>query len=138
MAVAWDADGYYCITGRVDDINIVSGQQHKHRRNWKRQTEHHAVSKEVYCYYPHHVKGNAIYGVCDPVMKTDNEEKSRAEIRDTVAKLSVRLQSQIRFSLKPDCLKHVPGKLCAGFWCKIAGRRNLEFGEHHNVNWSTL
>lgn len=126
-----DADGYYRITGRVDDIIIVSGHNMGTAEIESAMTEHHAVSEAAVVGYPHHVKGNAIYAYAILYEKPDNEEKLRAEIRDTVAKI-------IGPIAKPDKIQFVTGlpKTRSG---KIMRRilRKIAEGETSNLGDTT-
>lgn len=126
-----DADGYYRITGRVDDIIIVSGHNMGTAEIESAMTEHHAVSEAAVVGYPHHVKGNAIYAYAILYEKPENEEKLRAEIRDTVAKI-------IGPIAKPDKIQFVTGlpKTRSG---KIMRRilRKIAEGETSNLGDTT-
>jgi acetyl-CoA synthetase len=126
-----DAEGYYRITGRVDDIIIVSGHNMGTAEIESAMTEHHAVSEAAVVGYPHHVKGNAIYAYAICYEKPDNEEKLRNEIRDTVAKI-------IGPIAKPDKIQFVTGlpKTRSG---KIMRRilRKIAEGETSNLGDTT-
>ena len=56
-----DADGYYWITGRVDDVLIVSGHNLGTAEVEGAIGHHPAVAEAAVVGYPHDVKGNAIY-----------------------------------------------------------------------------
>ena len=56
-----DEDGYYWITGRVDDIVIVSGHNLGTAEVESALVEHKAVAEAAVVGVPHEVKGNAIY-----------------------------------------------------------------------------
>jgi acetyl-CoA synthetase len=56
-----DADGYYRITGRVDDIIIVSGHNLGTAEIENAIDEHEKVCETAVVGYPHAIKGNAIY-----------------------------------------------------------------------------
>ena len=57
-----DATGYYRITGRVDDIIIVSGHNLGTAPIEDVINEHPAVAESAIVGYPHDVKGNSLYG----------------------------------------------------------------------------
>jgi len=57
-----DAVGYYRITGRVDDVIIVSGHNLGTAPIESSINEHPAVSESAIVGFPHDVKGNALYG----------------------------------------------------------------------------
>ena len=56
-----DADGYYWITGRVDDIIIVSGHNIGTAEIEGAIGQHPAVAEAAVAAYPHDIKGNAVY-----------------------------------------------------------------------------
>ncbi|MEP1221690.1 acetate--CoA ligase, partial [Maribacter dokdonensis] len=57
-----DAVGYYRITGRVDDVIIVSGHNLGTAPIEDSINEHPAVAESAIVGFPHDVKGNALYG----------------------------------------------------------------------------
>jgi acetyl-CoA synthetase len=57
-----DAVGYYRITGRVDDVIIVSGHNLGTATIEDAINEHQAVAESAIVGYPHDIKGNALYG----------------------------------------------------------------------------
>lgn len=57
-----DATGYYRITGRVDDVIIVSGHNLGTAPIEDAINEHPAVVESAIVGFPHDVKGNALYG----------------------------------------------------------------------------
>jgi acetyl-CoA synthetase len=60
---AWrDEDGFYRITGRVDDVIIVSGHNLGTAPIEDAINEHHFVAESAIVGFPHDIKGNALYG----------------------------------------------------------------------------
>lgn len=57
-----DATGYYRITGRVDDVVIVSGHNLGTAPIEDSINEHPAVAESAIVGFPHEIKGNALYG----------------------------------------------------------------------------
>lgn len=57
-----DATGYYRITGRVDDVIIVSGHNLGTAPIEDAINEHPAIAESAIVGYPHDIKGNALYG----------------------------------------------------------------------------
>ena len=57
-----DEVGYYRITGRVDDVIIVSGHNLGTAPIEDAINEHPAVAESAIVGYPHDIKGNALYG----------------------------------------------------------------------------
>ena len=97
-----DDDGYYRITGRVDDIIIVSGHNMGTAEVESAIDEHSAVCETAVVGYPHDIKGQGIYAFVICYDKPREEEKLRAEIRETVAKI-------IGPIAKPDKIQFVSG-----------------------------
>src|SRR5258706_3628004 len=98
-----DEEGYYRITGRVDDIIIVSGHNMGTAEIESAIDEHSSVAESAVVGFPHDIKGQGIYAfvICYQKPKED-EEKVRAEIRETVAKI-------IGPIAKPDKIQFVSG-----------------------------
>lgn len=97
-----DADGYYRITGRVDDIIIVSGHNLGTAEIESAIDEHSAVCETAVVGYPHDVKGQGIYAFVICYDKPREEEKLRQEIRETVSKIIGPIS-------KPDKIQFVSG-----------------------------
>lgn len=97
-----DEEGYYRITGRVDDIIIVSGHNMGTAEVESAINEHVDVVESAVVGYPHDVKGQGIYAYVICHHTPANEEKLRAEIKDTVSKI-------IGPIAKPDKIQFVSG-----------------------------
>ncbi len=97
-----DEEGYYRITGRVDDIIIVSGHNMGTAEIESAIDEHSGVAESAVVGYPHDIKGQGVYAFVICYEKPHNEEKLRAEIRDTVSKI-------IGPIAKPDKIQFVSG-----------------------------
>jgi acetyl-CoA synthetase len=97
-----DEEGYYRITGRVDDIIIVSGHNMGTAEVESAIDEHSAVCETAVVGFPHDIKGQGIYAFVICYDKPAEEEKLRAEIRETVSKI-------IGPIAKPDKIQFVSG-----------------------------
>lgn len=97
-----DHDGYYRITGRVDDIIIVSGHNLGTAEIESAIDEHVLVCETAVVGFPHDIKGQGIYAFVICYEKPAEEEKLRLEIKDTVAKI-------IGPIAKPDKIQFVSG-----------------------------
>jgi acetyl-CoA synthetase len=97
-----DEEGYYRITGRVDDIIIVSGHNMGTAEVESAIDEHSAVCESAVVGYPHDVKGQGIYAYVICYDKPHEEDKLRSEIRDLVSKI-------IGPIAKPDKIQFVSG-----------------------------
>lgn len=97
-----DENGYYRITGRVDDIIIVSGHNMGTAEIESAIDEHSAVCETAVVGYPHDIKGQGIYAFVICYNKPVEEEKLRNEIRETVSKIIGPIS-------KPDKIQFVSG-----------------------------
>ncbi|MEO9954263.1 acetate--CoA ligase [Nonlabens sp.] len=81
-----DAVGYYRITGRVDDVIIVSGHNLGTAPIEDAINEHPAVAESAIVGYPHDVKGNALYGyiTLKETGEKRNQENLYKEINDMI------------------------------------------------------
>ena len=79
-----DKNGMYRITGRVDDIIIVSGHNLGTAEIESAVDEHPNVCETAIVGFPHHIKGNGIYAFVICQNKIMNENQLRKEINDLV------------------------------------------------------
>nr|WP_245851692.1 acetate--CoA ligase [Monaibacterium marinum] len=97
-----DADGYYWITGRVDDVINVSGHRMGTAEVESALVAHSAVSEAAVVGFPHDIKGQGIYCY---VTLMEGQEPSDA--------LLVELQNHVRTEIgpiaKPDVIQWAPG-----------------------------
>lgn len=77
-----DAVGYYRITGRVDDVIIVSGHNLGTAPIEDAINEHPAVAESAIVGYPHDVKGNALYGYV--ILKETGEDRRHENLRKEI------------------------------------------------------
>ena len=77
-----DETGYYRITGRVDDVIIVSGHNLGTAPIEDAVNEHHAVAESAIVGFPHDVKGNALYGYV--TLKDTGEDRDRDNLRKEI------------------------------------------------------
>jgi acetyl-CoA synthetase len=97
-----DEDGYYRITGRVDDIIIVSGHNMGTAEVESAIDEHPLVVETAVVGFPHDVKGQGIYAFVICSKKPEDGDKLRGEIRETVSRI-------IGPIAKPDKIQFVSG-----------------------------
>ena len=80
-----DEVGYYRITGRVDDVIIVSGHNLGTAPIEDAINEHPAVSESAIVGFPHDVKGNALYGYV--TLKDVGESRDHGNLRMEINQL---------------------------------------------------
>ncbi|HJN63149.1 MAG TPA: acetate--CoA ligase, partial [Flavobacteriales bacterium] len=81
-----DENGMYRITGRVDDVLIVSGHNLGTAEIESAMDEHENVCETAIVGYPHPIKGNGVYAYVICHNKPENEDALRIEINDLVTK----------------------------------------------------
>ncbi|MBU2877319.1 MULTISPECIES: acetate--CoA ligase [Alteromonadaceae] len=79
-----DEDGYYWITGRVDDVLNVSGHRLGTAEIESALVSHDAIAEAAVVGYPHDIKGQAIYVYVTPVAGVEVTDELTAEIRKWV------------------------------------------------------
>ncbi len=77
-----DEVGYYRITGRVDDVIIVSGHNLGTAPIEDAINEHPAVAESAIVGFPHDVKGNALYGYV--ILKDTGESRDQNNLRKEI------------------------------------------------------
>ncbi|MCC0055491.1 MAG: acetate--CoA ligase [Rhodobiaceae bacterium] len=97
-----DQDGYYWITGRVDDVINVSGHRMGTAEVESALVSHHTVSEAAVVGYPHDIKGQGIYCY---VTLMQGEKGSDALRKELVA----HVRSEIGPIASPDKIQFAPG-----------------------------
>ena len=97
-----DADGYYWITGRVDDVINVSGHRMGTAEIESALVAHPKVSESAVVGYPHIIKGQGIYCYVTLMAGQKPTEELRLELRNWVRK-------EIGPIASPDILQWAPG-----------------------------
>lgn len=77
-----DEVGYYRITGRVDDVIIVSGHNLGTAPIEDAVNEHPAVAESAIVGFPHDIKGNALYGYV--ILKETGEGRDHNNLRKEI------------------------------------------------------
>ncbi|MCK0136774.1 acetate--CoA ligase [Arenibacter sp. S6351L] len=77
-----DEVGYYRITGRVDDVIIVSGHNLGTAPIEDAINEHPAVAESAIVGFPHDIKGNALYGYV--ILKETGESRNHDNLRNEI------------------------------------------------------
>jgi acetyl-CoA synthetase len=97
-----DADGYYWITGRVDDVINVSGHRMGTAEVESALVAHPKVSEAAVVGYPHHIKGQGIYAYVTLMAGEKSSEELRKELVGWVRK-------EIGPIAAPDLIQFAPG-----------------------------
>jgi acetyl-CoA synthetase len=97
-----DEDGYFWITGRVDDVLNVSGHRMGTAEVESALVLHEAVAEAAVVGYPHIIKGQGIYAYVTLMHDIEGSDELQAELIGLV-------RSEIGAFAKPDILQWAPG-----------------------------
>jgi len=97
-----DEDGYYWITGRVDDVINVSGHRMGTAEVESALVAHPKVAESAVVGYPHDIKGQGIYAYVTLMGGEEPSEELRKELETWV-------RSEIGPIAKPDLIQWAPG-----------------------------
>ncbi|KEO60894.1 acetate--CoA ligase [Thioclava indica] len=97
-----DKDGYYWITGRVDDVINVSGHRMGTAEVESALVAHQAVAEAAVVGYPHELKGQGIYAYVTLMNDVEPTDELRKELEKWV-------RTEIGPIAKPDVIQWAPG-----------------------------
>ncbi|MFZ2507186.1 MAG: acetate--CoA ligase [Steroidobacteraceae bacterium] len=124
-----DEDGYYWITGRVDDVINVSGHRIGTAEVESALVAHAKVAEAAVVGFPHEIKGQGIYAYVTLISGEQPSEKLRAELVAWVRK-------DIGPIAQPDFIQWAPalpktrsGKIMRRILRKIAANEHGELGD---------
>ena len=126
-----DEVGYYRITGRVDDVIIVSGHNLGTAPIEDSINQHQSVAESAIVAYPHDIKGNALYGFV--VIKESGLWRDENNLKKEINQL---ISDQIGAIAKLDKIQFVTGlpktrsgKIMRRILRKIAEGNDYDFGD---------
>ncbi len=124
-----DEDGYYWITGRVDDVINVSGHRLGTAEVESALVLHPSVAEAAVVGYPHDIKGQGIYAYVTPMAGLEPTEELRQELIKLV-------RSEIGAIASPDVIQWAPalpktrsGKIMRRILRKIAANEIDSLGD---------
>ncbi len=97
-----DEDGYYWITGRVDDVLNVSGHRLGTAEVESALVLHDSIAEAAVVGFPHPIKGQGIYAYVTPMQDITGDDQLRKELLDLVTK-------EIGAIAKPDVIQFSTG-----------------------------
>jgi acetyl-CoA synthetase len=115
-----DEEGYYWITGRIDDVINVSGHRMGTVEVESALVEHHAVAEAAVVGMPHDVKGQGIYAFVTTTVGTDHSEDLRKELIQWVRKEIGPIATPDVIQFAPALPKTRSGKIMRRILRKIA------------------
>jgi acetyl-CoA synthetase len=124
-----DADGYYWITGRVDDVINVAGHRLGTAEIESAMVAHPQVAEAAVVGFPHDIKGQGIYVYVTLIAGVEPSEPLRAELRNWV-------RQEISPIATPDAIQWAPalpktrsGKIMRRILRKIAANEHDQLGD---------
>lgn len=124
-----DSDGYYWVTGRVDDVINVSGHRLGTAEIESALVLHNSVAEAAVVDFPHEIKGQGIYAYVTLMTEIEESEELRVELVKFVA-------SEIGSFAKPEVIQFTPalpktrsGKIMRRILRKIAGNEIGNLGD---------
>jgi acetyl-CoA synthetase len=124
-----DADGYYWITGRVDDVINVAGHRLGTAEIESALVAHPQVAEAAVVGFPHDIKGQAIFAFVTLIAGVEPSEALRIELRGWV-------RQEISPIATPDVIQWAPrlpktrsGKIMRRILRKIAANEHEQLGD---------
>jgi acetyl-CoA synthetase len=124
-----DADGYYWITGRVDDVINVAGHRMGTAEVESALVAHDAVSEAAVVGYPHDIKGQGIYAYVTLMTGKQPSEDLRKELVAWVRKEIGPIASPDLIQFAPGLPKTRSGKIMRRILRKIAEDESGNLGD---------
>jgi acetyl-CoA synthetase len=124
-----DADGYYWITGRVDDVINVAGHRLGTAEIESALVAHPSVAEAAVVGYPHDIKGTGIYAYVTLVVGVDTSEALRKELVLWVRKEIGPIAAPDLIQWAPGLPKTRSGKIMRRILRKIAANEHDQLGD---------
>jgi len=124
-----DADGYYWITGRVDDVINVSGHRMGTAEVESSLVGHSDVAEAAVVGYPHDIKGQGIYAYVTLMEGHEPSEELRKELVQWVRKDIGPIASPDLIQWAPGLPKTRSGKIMRRILRKIASNEHDQLGD---------
>ena len=124
-----DAKGNYRITGRVDDVVIVSGHNLGTAPIENALNEHPNVVESAVVGFPHDVKGNALHAFVIVRSRADDNEILKNELRSLVAKTIGPIAKPDRIQVVSGLPKTRSGKIMRRILRKLAAGEYDQLGD---------
>jgi acetyl-CoA synthetase len=124
-----DSDGYYWITGRVDDVLNVSGHRLGTAEVESALVSHPKVSEAAVVGYPHDIKGQGIYCYVTLMTGEEGDEALKTELRNWVRKEIGPIASPDLIQFAPGLPKTRSGKIMRRILRKIAENEYSALGD---------
>ena len=124
-----DSDGYYWITGRVDDVIIVSGHNLGTAEIESAFVSHPKVSEAAVVGYPHDLKGNGLYCYISLIVNEEPSSALKDELKNIVREKIGPIASPDLIHFTPNLPKTRSGKIMRRILRKIAANEQDQLGD---------
>ena len=124
-----DEDGYYWITGRVDDVINVSGHRMGTAEVESALVAHNDVAEAAVVGYPHDIKGQGIYAYVTLNIGVAASEELLVELKNWVRKEIGPIASPDLIQFAPGLPKTRSGKIMRRILRKIAANEHKDLGD---------
>jgi acetyl-CoA synthetase len=124
-----DEDGYYWITGRVDDVINVSGHRMGTAEVESALVSHPKVAEAAVVGYPHNIKGQGIYAYVTINIGLDPSDELLNELKKWVRKEIGPIATPDLIQFAPGLPKTRSGKIMRRILRKIAANEHNQLGD---------
>ena len=124
-----DEDGNFRITGRVDDVIIVSGHNLGTAPIEDAINEHELVAESAIVGFPHEIKGNALYGFITLKQEHENLDDIKKEINILISKKIGPIAKLDKIQITNGLPKTRSGKIMRRILRKIASKEFNNLGD---------
>ncbi|MFW5927307.1 MAG: acetate--CoA ligase, partial [Wenzhouxiangella sp.] len=124
-----DADGYYWITGRVDDVINVSGHRLGTAEVESALVEHSAVAEAAVVGFPHDIKGQGVYAYVTLMEGREGDDALAKELVEWVRKEIGPIATIDHLQWAPGLPKTRSGKIMRRILRKIAANEHDQLGD---------
>lgn len=124
-----DENGHYRITGRVDDVIIVSGHNLGTAPIEDAINEHPNVAESAIVGYPHAIKGSALYGFVTLKNSHDLTDTLKTEINELISKQIGPIAKLDKIQFTSGLPKTRSGKIMRRILRKIASQDTSNLGD---------
>ena len=124
-----DKDGYYWITGRVDDVIIVSGHNLGTAEIESAFVSHSKVSEAAVVGYPHEIKGNGLYCYVSLILGEEPTEDLKKELIKIVREKIGPIATPDLIHFTSNLPKTRSGKIMRRILRKIAANEHDKLGD---------
>ncbi len=124
-----DEDGYFWITGRVDDVINVSGHRMGTAEVESALVSHPKVAEAAVVGYPHDIKGQGIYAYITVNIDVKTSDELLSELKKWVRKEIGPIATPDLIQFAPGLPKTRSGKIMRRILRKIAANEHNELGD---------